>query len=125
MTREFLQSLQAEGQPLPEEVIDAILDKAAAMRLGFALDAAITRAKGRNPKAITALLDLEALKGSDDPAAQLDTALADLKKDCGYLFEEEAAPPPYARGTGAQTGQDHQTPATLATALRERFEKHK
>ena len=50
MTREFLQSLQAEGQPLPEEVIDAILDKAAAMRLGFALDAAITRAKGRNPR---------------------------------------------------------------------------
>lgn len=62
---------------------------------------AITAAKGRNAKAIQALLDVDTLKASKDQTADIKKALDKLKEDSGYLFEDEqAAPPPYAPGTG-------------------------
>lgn len=61
---------------------------------------AITAARGRSDKAIRALLDVEALKASKDQTADIKAALEGLKKDNGYLFEAEEAPPPYAAGTG-------------------------
>lgn len=84
------------------------------------LDGAITAAKGRNTKAITAMLDVEALKGSEDQQAAINAALEDLKKDSGYLFDEEGTPPPYAGGTG-KNGNPPAAPESLAGALRERF----
>lgn len=86
------------------------------------LDNAILAAKGRNAKAITALLDVDALKASEDQATALEEALQALKQDCGYLFRTET-PPPYARGTGAMTPEEHRAPATLAGALLEKFER--
>ena len=84
------------------------------------LDASIAKAKGRNAKAITAMLDVDALRGSEDQQKAIDAALEDLKKDSGYLFDEAGAPPPYAQGTG--TGNPPPAaPETLAGALRERF----
>lgn len=62
---------------------------------------AIAAAKGRNDKAIRALLDVDALKSSKDQTADIKTALEGLKKDNGYLFESDETPPPYAAGTGA------------------------
>ena len=82
----------------------------------------IAKAKGRNAKAITALLDLEALKESENQADAIEAALEDLKRDSGYLFEGEV-PPPYARGTGAYHGPQEKHPTTLAGALREKFER--
>lgn len=61
---------------------------------------AITAARGRNDKAIRALLDVDVLKASKDQTADIKKALEDLKKDSGYLFESEETPPPYAAGTG-------------------------
>lgn len=61
---------------------------------------AITAARGRNDKAIRALLDVEALKASKDQTEDIKKALEKLKEDSGYLFESEEAPPPYAAGTG-------------------------
>ena len=62
---------------------------------------AITAAKGRNAKAIAALLDVDKLKASKDQTADIKAALEALKKDSGYLFEsEQETPPPYAPGTG-------------------------
>lgn len=84
------------------------------------LDSAITAAKGRNAKAITALLDVEALRGSEDQQKAINEALEGLKKDNGYLFDAEGAPPPYAAGTGAGK-QPPAAPETLAGALREKF----
>ena len=66
-----------------------------------ALEAAITGAKGKNAKAIMALMDVETLKGSKNQEADIKAALEGLKKDSGYLFEEENTPPPYAPGTGS------------------------
>lgn len=62
---------------------------------------AITAAKGKNAKAISALLDLPALKSSKNQDADLKAALEALQKDSGYLFgDDQGAPPPYAGGTG-------------------------
>ncbi|MBQ5608509.1 MAG: phage scaffolding protein [Oscillospiraceae bacterium] len=86
------------------------------------LEKAILSAKGRNAKAITALLDVDTLKASENQTAALEEALQLLKKDCGYLFQAET-PPPYARGTGAATPEENRSPATLAGALLEKFER--
>lgn len=67
-----------------------------------ALKEAISAAKGRNAKAIMALLDVETLKKSKNRTDDIKTALEGLKKDSGYLFEnEQETPPPYAAGAGS------------------------
>ena len=86
------------------------------------LENAIVTAKGRNPKAITALLDVESIKSSENQQVALEQALDALKEECSYLFREET-PPPYARGTGAAVPEDKKSPATLAGALLEKFER--
>ena len=86
------------------------------------LEKAILSAKGRNAKAITALLDIEKLKTSENQTADLEEALQILKQDCSYLFQSET-PPPYARGTGANQPEVNKSPATLAGALLEKFER--
>lgn len=86
------------------------------------LDNAITAANGKNAKAITALLDVEALRGSEDQPKAIKAALEALKKDSGYLFDEAGTPPPYAPGAG--TGKNlPAAPASLADALREKLNK--
>ena len=89
---------------------------------GHNLEKAILAAKGRNAKAITALLDVENLKTSENQQTALEEALQNLKQDCAYLFQTET-PPPYARGTGAAAPEENRSPATLAGALLEKFER--
>ena len=89
---------------------------------GHNLEKAILAAKGRNAKAITALLDVNALKSSENQQTALEEALQNLKEECSYLFQAET-PPPYARGTGAAAPQENKGPATLAGALLEKFER--
>ncbi len=86
------------------------------------LDGEITKAKGKNAKAITALLDVETLRGSENQQEAINAALEALKKDSGYLFEEEKTPPPYSRGAGTGT-QLPEKAGSLADALREKFNK--
>lgn len=150
MKREFLQNLKVGDQSLPKEVIDAIMEEngrdiqnaktwqekynqavaqhqkeVADISFGGALNLAILQAKGRNAKAITALLDVEALRKSENQQAAIEQALENLKEENSYLFEAAQTPPLYARGTGSQTGTEERAPATLAGALRERFEKER
>ena len=174
MKREFLQGLKVGEEPLPKEVIDAIMaengrdiqnmkaryadyealkeqvaqaegaaeavqaakaweekynqaveehrQQLSEVVFGHNLEKAILSAKGRNAKAITALLDVETIKASEDPQGALEEALKNLQQDCGYLFQKEV-PPPYARGTGAASPEEIRSPATLAGALLEKFER--
>lgn len=78
------------------------------------LEGAITGAKGKNAKAISALLDVETLKGSKNQEADIKAALEGLKKDNGYLFEEEGTPPHYASGTGSSKVTRQYTQEELA-----------
>ena len=61
-----------------------------------ALEAAITEAKGKNAKAITALLDLEKLRGSKNQDKDIKAALETLRADSGYLFEDNGGTPRFA-----------------------------
>lgn len=62
---------------------------------------AIIAAKGKNVKAIAALLEMDTLRQSKNQDADIKTALETLQKDTGYLFgDDQGAPPPYAGGTG-------------------------
>lgn len=151
MKREFLQNLKVGEQPLPKEIIDAIMaengkDIQAAkqsgegweekynqalsdhakeleqLRFDALLREAVSAANGRSLKAITALLDVEALKRSEDPQKAVSDAVDALKQESGYLFQTQT-PPPYARGTGSRQGAASEQPATLAGALREKFER--
>ena len=174
MKREFLLEFRVGDQPLPKEVIDAIMaengrdiqkvkanfadyediktqlsqlqqdqsfeeaakaweekynravedhkQELASMAFEKALGEGIVKARGRNARAITALLDVDALKASENQADAIEAALEDLKKDSRYLFEGDV-PPPYARGTGAYHGAQEKHPTTLAGALREKFER--
>lgn len=183
MKREFLQNLKVGDEPLPKDVIDAIMaengrdiqvakdtavkpfsdyqaikeenerlkgaqsdglvdgktaqqwkedyDQAIAdhkkemdsVSFQHVLEAAIAGAKGKNVKAITALLDVDVLRESEDQQKAIKTALEDLKKDSGYLFDGEGSPPPYAVGTGVNSNRNPGTDTTLVGALRERYEK--
>ena len=149
MKREFLQSLKVGEQPLPKEIIDAImaqngqdiqqakqasevweekynraLTSHAAeldrLRLQATVDTAVRKAGGRSVKAIAALLDMDAITASQDVPAALDAALQELKTESGYLFENPT-PPVFARNTGAIPSESPR-PATLAGALRERMQ---
>lgn len=77
--------------------------KLADMKFDGLLSGAVSAAKGKNAKAIRALLDMDALKASKNQSEDIKTALETLKKDSGYLFDDDQTPPPYAAGTGKQT----------------------
>lgn len=148
MKREFLQNLKVGDQPLTKEVIDAIMEENGKdienlkhwqekynqalsqhqqqlkeVTFQNALSQAIAQAKGRSEKAIAALLDVDALKVSEDQPKAIAEALETLKKESSYLFDETQTPPPYARGTGATYGAEENSPATLAGALRLKYER--
>lgn len=72
--------------------------KIAEMEFNGLLTSAITGAKGKNAKAISALLDVDALKASKNQSEDIKAALEGLKKESSYLFETDQTPPPYAAG---------------------------
>ena len=119
------QSFEEAAKTWEEKYNRAISDhKAQIAQMTFekALGEGIQKAKGRNARAITALLDVDALKASENQARAIEEALETLKRDSRYLFEGDV-PPPYARGTGAYSGAEDKRPTTLAGALREKFER--
>lgn len=180
MKREFLQNFKVGDEPLPKEIIDAIMEenghdienakkpfadydsikeqlaaankqiedfkdldidgvkkaaeewkakaeqaqKDAAQRIADmefdgVLKDAITAAKGKNTKAIAALLDVATLKQSKNQAEDIKAALDALQKENAYLFGDDShAPPPYAPGAGSQSmGQDDPLTASLRAAM--------
>ena len=68
--------------------------KIAALQFDRLLDDAIATAKGRNGKAIKALLDVETLRTSHNQAADVQAALETVKGENDYLFEAETKPVP-------------------------------
>ena len=88
------------------------------MAFSHSLDRAIREARGRNAKAISALLDLDSLRGNPDA---IEDALLSLRQDAPYLFESKVSPPLFAQRTGAQSVVREEGPVTLAGALKERM----
>ena len=152
MKREFLQDLKVGELFLTKDVIDAIMAengkdiesaKAAGnaweekynqaaeahrqevetLRFQQALDTAVHQQGGRNVKAIAALLDMDSIRGSQDISGALCSALEEMKKEHDYLFTSPQTPPLYAGGTGTHMGETDRGSATLAGALREKYER--
>lgn len=110
-----IEGIRQSAKDWEEKYNQAVKDheaKLADMAFDQILDGAIATAKGRNAKAIKALLDVETLKGSKNQEADIKAALEGLQKDSGYLFGSDEVPPRYAAGTGtgAYQGNDTNTP---------------
>ena len=75
---------------------------------GFAFDSALNTAilgkKGRSVKAVRALLDLDALKGSKDRTTDIEKALDDAAKANPWAFGEDGAAGVAVVSTGAEHG---------------------
>ena len=69
-----------------------------------ALDIAILGKKGRSVKAVRALLDLDALKGSKDRTTDIAKALDDAAKANPWAFGEDGAAVAAVVSTGAEHG---------------------
>ena len=105
-----------DGKKRPEEYEADIAKlqsdmKAQAEESAFnsALDVAILGKKGRSVKAVRALLDLDALKGSKDCSTDIDKALEEAAKTNPWAFgdvEQQKAAATYS------TGAEHGTPPT-------------
>lgn len=85
------------------------------LRFDHRLESAIGKAKGRSNKAIRAMLDVEALRTSEQQEQAIGDALEQLKRENGYLFEAEITVPLYASGTG--TGAMPKQDAVLRAAF--------
>lgn len=83
-------------------------DKIAGMEFDRTVEAAVTKAGGKNAKAIKALLDLEELKGSKEQSSDIEKALNALKESDAYLFESEEPinNPTGPTGGGGDKGTD-------------------
>ena len=119
---EEAQKMARDWEEKYNQAVDAHRKEMEETVFGHNLEKAIFAARGRNAKAITALLDVDTLKSCENQQTALEEALQNLKQECGYLFQTEV-PPPYARGTGAAVPETHKSPATLAGALLEKFER--
>lgn len=60
------------------------------------LEDSIAAAKGKNTKAITALLDVEKLRTSKNQQADVKSALDALRSESGYLFDDNGGNPQFA-----------------------------
>lgn len=70
---------------------------------GEILVSAIAEAKGKNEKAIKALLDVDALRASRNQKEDIKSALESLRTESGYLFEDNGGKPIFS-----STGADQQ-----------------
>ena len=68
----------------------------ASLKFDHALDSALTSAKAKNPKAVSALLSKDALKfnEADGSIIGLKEKLEAIQKDNDYLFASDVPPPP-------------------------------
>lgn len=103
-SKEKLDAALAQAADWKKKAQDAETTAAAQiadMQFDARLNAAIAKAGGRSEKAIKALLDLDALRQSQNPEQDIAAALEQLKQENGYLFDDGITPPRYAAGTGA------------------------
>lgn len=103
-----VQQLQSQITTLNTQLADKDKEwqgKLDAMAFDGKVKDAITAAKGKSAKAIAALLDMDALKASKNQDADIKTALEALKKESGYLFDDDnPTPPPFSTGSGTGHG---------------------
>lgn len=109
--KEQIGKLQQEN----EKVKADFETKIAAQAKEFAVETAVLKANGKNPKAIKALLDMEKVKIDGDKVLGLDDQITALQKSDAYLFGTDTGgnnppanpPDPGAGGKLAQLKQQY------------------
>lgn len=108
---------------------DDMAAQADSFRFDALLDGAIRDAKGRNVKAVRALLDMDSLRASKDQTTDIKTALEKLAESDSYLFENGSSDQ-QVTGMTVSTGGEHGTglsgapePKNLAEAIKYEEEK--
>ena len=86
--KDQIEKLQKDNNSANEIYAKDLFD----LQLNNSVDVAITGAKGKNSKAIKALLDLEKADLKDGKVVGLEEQLSNLKKSDPYLFEIEKQP---------------------------------
>lgn len=78
------------------------------LKFSHTLQNALTKAKARNVKAVTALLNQEELKLDGDKILGLDSQLETIKTENSYLFEDAKPIPQFSASTpgGSSTSMD-------------------
>ncbi|MFC0271121.1 phage scaffolding protein [Metabacillus herbersteinensis] len=92
----------------------------------FALKEALTGAKAKNPKAVEALLNKEAIKLDGDKLLGLDEQLKNIRESDAYLFDADQQQQQQNNvkfTTGQHQKQTGDAPTSLADALAQRFSK--
>ena len=82
------------------------------------LTAAIADAKGKNAKAITALLDMEKLQASKNQQADIKAALDALRTESGYLFDDNGGAARFTGGQGGSSGGNHDTKYSIGELMK-------
>ena len=103
MKEQQIQQLQQQIEQLKQ----AHLQELKKVQFEYMLSLEIYKSKGRNTKAICALLDLENLQNSQEPEKEIALALEQLQQQTPYLFEKETLPI-YAGGTATQPPRETQ-----------------
>src|SRR5699024_6056714 len=80
-----IDELQQENENTKQEYQEKLESQA----FDFSLEKALTNAKGKNTKAVKALLDTEKIKLDGEKLLNLDDQLEGLKESDPYLFESE------------------------------------
>lgn len=88
------------------------------------LSAAVTEAKGRNAKAITAMLDLDKLRTSRNLDKDIKTALDSMRTEHGYLFDDNGGAPRFADPKGDNGNGGKKTREEIM-AISDRAERRK
>lgn len=97
--KDLQSKLDAANQKL-KDMEESHRKEAAEREFTEELTAAIKAAKGKNPKAITALLDTAALKDSKNRDKDIKAALEAVKGENDYLFDADDGGTPPAKFTG-------------------------
>lgn len=94
-------------------------EKLSSLEFNNLVSGTITAAKGKNAKAILALIDddtMKSLRSSKNQADDVKAAIDNIKKENDYLFESDETPGQYAGGTG--TGKGNKGRDTSLDAMR-------
>lgn len=113
------EELTAEIEKLQQTIKDKDTEyaqKIADMEFNSAIEKAITEAGAKNTKAVKALLDIEALKGSKNQKDDIASALETVKKDNEYMFGSNEPINNSVGSTKGGGGADAKTAALRAAA---------
>ncbi len=96
-------------------------DKVNALKFDHTLEAELAKAKAKNPKAVRALLDAEALKLQEDGSILgLKEQLEGIKTENDYMFDSDDKPPKLVRPT-TTTNTDTSQVWTLRDAVKDKL----